>query len=59
MLPFLILTFILIFIMICFELEFLRLIFYDDLMLLIVDCVVNNMSIEKVSYTATQDFIFK
>jgi hypothetical protein len=27
----------------------LRLIFYDDLMLLIVDCVVNNMSIENFS----------
>jgi hypothetical protein len=36
----------------CFKLKSLRLIlllFYDDLMLLIVDCVVNNMSIEKFS----------
>jgi hypothetical protein len=47
--------------MICFKLKSLRLIlliFCDDLMLLIVDCVVYNMSIEKVSYTG-HEILFK
>jgi hypothetical protein len=37
----------LILIMIFVTLRMILLLFYDDLMLLIVDCVVNNMSIEK------------